>query len=92
MKADARAVNKYSDDGKRYKSQAAAIQDKAHEFEKERDKAGRRADRFHFGEVFLEVAIVFSSLSILIKRKSLFAAGAIAACIGLVLSVTGYFA
>ncbi len=92
MKGDARAVDKYANDEKKYQGQAAAIQEKAREFEKERDKAGRQGERFHLGEVFLEVAIVFSSLSILSKRKALFAAGVVATCIGVVLAGSGYFA
>ncbi len=85
------AIQKYAEDGNKYKQQAADIQEKAREYEKERDKAGRKADYFHFGEVFLEVAIVFSSLAILSKRKALFTAGVIAALAGVVISATAYW-
>jgi hypothetical protein len=88
MKADSRGINRYVQDTDRYKKQAADIQDKAREFEKDRDKSGREALRFHFGEVFLEVAIVLSSLSILMKQKPLFLGGAAAAMVGVVISIT----
>jgi hypothetical protein len=88
MKADSPGINRYVQDTDRYKKQAAEIQDKAREFEKDRDKSGREALRFHFGEVFLEVAIVLSSLSILTKQKALFLGGAAAALIGVVISLT----
>jgi hypothetical protein len=81
----------YDEDSKKYKKQAADIQEKARDLEKERDANGRKADRFHFGEVFLEVAIVLSSLSILTKRKPFFVAGALAAIAGVVIAATFYW-
>jgi hypothetical protein len=85
-------ANTYDQDAKRYKKEAADIQEKARDLEKERDAYGAKADRFHFGEVFLEVAIVLSSLSILTKRKPFFWAGAAAALAGIVIGVTAYWA
>jgi hypothetical protein len=90
VKADAAAIHKYNEDSDRYKRQTAGIQHDALEFEKERDKMGREADSFHFGEVFLELAIVLSSLSILTKRKSLFAGAVVAAIAGGAISAYGY--
>lgn len=85
-------VSTYDQDAKKYKKQAADIQDKARDLEKERDRYGDKADRFHFGEVFLEVAIVLSSLSILTKRPLFFWGGVAAAIGGLVIGVTAYWA
>ncbi len=85
-------VATYDQDAKKYKNQAADIQEKARDFEKERDLDGDKADRFHFGEVFLEVAIVLSSLSILTKRPPFFWAGIAAALAGVVIGVTAYWA
>ncbi len=92
MKADPRIAAKYAQDSDRYKKQGTEIQEKARDYEKERDSTGRRADRFHFGEVFLEVAIVFSSLSILSKRRPLFVAGLASALAGIIIAVTAYWA
>ena len=92
LKSAPTAIQKYAEDGNRYKQQTAEIQAKAREYEKERDKTGRKADYFHFGEVFLEVAIVFSSLSILSKRRMLFIAGVLAAVIGVGVALTAYWA
>jgi Domain of unknown function (DUF4337) len=88
MKGNEASIGKYAQDEKRYVKQRADIQERARDFEKERDKSGREAVRFHFGEVFLELAIVLSSLSILIKQRALFMAGAAAALIGVVISAT----
>jgi hypothetical protein len=86
------AIATYEQDAKKYKKQAADIQDKARDLEKERDSLGAKADRFHFGEVFLEVAIVLSSLSILTRRKPFFWAGAAAAVVGVGIGITAYWA
>ncbi|MBV9083389.1 MAG: DUF4337 domain-containing protein [Acidobacteriaceae bacterium] len=92
VKAQPAAIDKYAADATRYRKETAAIQDEAREFEKERDKMGREADFFHFGEVFLEVAIVFSSLSILSKRRVLFFGGMASAIIGVAISLYGWVA
>jgi dsDNA-specific endonuclease/ATPase MutS2 len=88
LKGSAAPITKYVEDEKRYLKQRAEIQERAREFERERDKSARKAVRFHVGEVFLEVAIVFSSLSILLKQRALFMAGAGAALLGVVISLT----
>jgi hypothetical protein len=90
-KANPSLIQKYSQDAGRYRQQTAQIQDKAQEFEKERDRTGIRADHFHLGEIFLEVAIVFCSLAILSKRKGLFAGGVLLATIGAVIAGTAYW-
>lgn len=92
VKSDPTTTRKYAADANKYRQQTEEIQDKARDYEKERDKAGRKADYFHFGEVFLEIAIVFSSLAILSKRKALFTAGVIAALAGVVIAATAYWA
>ena len=84
-------VAKYADDAAKYKVQSSEIQEKAKEFEKERRKTGNEAHRFHFGEVFLEVAIVFSSLAILTKRRPLFVFGVAAALVGATIAATAYW-
>jgi hypothetical protein len=84
-------VTTYDQDAKRYKKEASEIQEKARDLEKERDANGRKADRFHFGEVFLEVAIVLSSLCILTKRKPFFWGGLASAMAGVVIGVTAYW-
>jgi hypothetical protein len=89
---DAAAVEKYANDSERYKKQTADIQEKARELERERDKMGRQADYSHFGEVFLELAIVLSSLSILTRRKPLFAGAVISALVGAGIAFYGWIA
>ncbi len=92
LKPGSALIKTYEQDAKKYKKQVQDIQDQARDFEKERDKNGEKADRFHVGEVFLEVAIVLSSLAILTKRRAFFGVGAISGLAGVVISVTAYWA
>ena len=89
-KGDADVAKKYAQDSDRYRKQTTQIEDQAKDFEKERDRLGRQADFYHFGEVFLEIAIVFSSLAILVKRRMLYIGGLVAASIGVVISLYGW--
>lgn len=90
MKADPHLVGKYAQDSNKYKQQHDDIQNEARDIEKERDRSGEMGTRFHFGEVFLEVAIVFSSLAILMKMRPLFYFGVISALIGIGVSATAW--
>lgn len=90
VKGGQETIQKYQNDSDRYKKQTGDIQREALEFERERDKMGRQADFFHFGEVFLELAIVLSSLSILTKRKPLFAGAVVASLAGAVIAIYGW--
>jgi len=92
IKGDAAVAEKYAQDSDRYRKQTAEIQDQARDFEKERDRLGKQADFYHFGEVFLEIAIVFSSLAILVKRRLLFIGGLVTASIGVIISLYGWIA
>jgi len=88
MRAGPDSIAKYQKDVQKYKKQTEELSKEAKDLEAERDSHSRKAGRFHFGEVFLEVAIVFSSLSILTKRKQLFYAGIICGLIGIAIGVT----
>lgn len=67
----AQGVEKYAANMERYQKESEEIQNEAKNLEKESELKGAMALRMHFGEIFLEVAIVFSSLAILAKRKSI---------------------
>ncbi len=89
-KADPALAKRYSSDAAKYKQQTSDIQDKAREFEKERDKLGTQANAFHIGEVFLELAIVLSSLAILAKRRPLFYGALGSGLVGVGIAVIGW--
>lgn len=82
-------VSRYGKDSLRYKDDQANIKEEAEKLEKERDVSAHKAHKFHYGEVFLEVAIVLLSLSILTKRRPLALFGAASALVGVIWASTG---
>ena len=64
----------------------------AQNLEGERDKAGRKADRFDGGEALLEVGLVICSITLLTKRKGFWFGGMLMGAIGIAVAVTGFFA
>ncbi|HLH01326.1 MAG TPA: DUF4337 domain-containing protein [Bryobacteraceae bacterium] len=90
LKGDQALVSHYADESAKYRKQADAIQEKAREFEAERDKTGRLALHFHFGEVLLEIGIVFSSLAILTKRRVFFIGGIVSAAAGVIIAAAAH--
>jgi len=80
--AAAGAAKKYDTNVDRYRQDAEEIQRKAREFEHESEVTGRHALRFHFAEVFLEIAIVFCSLALLTRRRWFWSAGVLLTAVG----------
>ncbi len=86
MKAPAAA--KYATNAGRYRQDSEQIQARAREFERESEKQGRMALRLHLGEIFLEIAIVFSSLALLTRRRPFWLASLASGIAGAVVSAT----
>ena len=84
----AAAADKYAAAVTKYRSDMEEIQKKAEELERESESDGRKALRAHLGEVFLEIAIVLSSLAVLARRPLFWYAGIISAACGVVIAVT----
>jgi Flp pilus assembly protein TadB len=77
-KAEAYAKNadRYNEETKEIQKEAKALEDESH-------LAGRKALRFHFGEIFLEIAIVLASLAILTKREVIWVSAVVGALVGI---------
>jgi hypothetical protein len=86
--AAAKQSEKYAANLERYSKEAEEIQKKAKEYAEESEIAGRKALRLHLGEIFLELAIVFSSLAILARKSTFWAVGIGSATLGVVISAT----
>jgi|SRR5580658_3022898 hypothetical protein len=84
-KSDEALAAKYGKKIEHYAKDEEDIRKKAEEFEKESETAGKKALWLHFGEVFLEVAIVLSSLAILTKRNFMYWAAVLSGAVGVVL-------
>jgi uncharacterized protein YciW len=90
LKGDQALVSHYADESAKYRKQADAIQEKAREYEAEREKNSRLALHFDFGEVLLEIGIVFSSLAILTKRRLFFVGGVVCAAAGGIIAIAAH--
>jgi Domain of unknown function (DUF4337) len=88
--ASAKLRDKYSQEAARYKDEQKEIEDKAHEMEAEVATERNRADRFDLAEVFLEVGLVITSITLLSGRKIYWGAGLVFAVVGIVLTATAF--
>jgi len=82
---------KYSDEATRYKDEQKEIEDKAREMEGEVATERNRADRYDLAEVFLEVGLVITSITLLSGRRFFWLLGIVLGAVGIVLAGTGYF-
>jgi hypothetical protein len=86
--AAAKSVETYKANKERYAKEGEAIKEHAEEFEKESHLSGKRAMRLHLGEIFLEIAIVLSSLAILTRRALYWYVGIASSVLGAVLGAS----
>ena len=68
----------------KYRDQQKDIQTEAKGLEAEVQNASRRADRFDLGEVFLEIALVVTSITLLTDRRAYWYFGMLLALAGVV--------
>src|SRR5579872_4787510 len=66
----AKLQQKYAQDIDRYRNDQKDIEDKARDLEKEVVFERNRADRFDLGEVFLEMGLVITSITLLTRRRA----------------------
>src|ERR1700690_2470509 len=74
----------------RYKDEQKELGDKAHEFEQEFVVTHRKADRFDLGEVFLEIALVITSITLLSGRRIYWHLGLLLATAGLLVAASAW--
>lgn len=93
--ASSEAVSKVREDylkeSERYTEEQKEIEEKARELERDVALQQRRADRFDLGEVFLEIALVITSITLLSGRRVFWQLGLLLGAFGLVLALTGLF-
>lgn len=77
---------KYSAEAERYRDEQKELDAKAQELEQEKERARRKADRFDLGEVFLEVALVITSITLLSGRRFFWYLGLLLAVGGIVVA------
>jgi hypothetical protein len=84
-----RIQEKYKAQVDRYTKEQAEIEERAKDLEGESGGAQRKADRFDLGEVFLEIALVICSLSLLSRKRFYWFLGIFAGVAGLMIAATG---
>jgi hypothetical protein len=82
---------KYSGEAARYKEEQKGIEEKANEMEAEVAHERNRADRFDLAEVFLEVGLVITSITLLSGRKIFWYLGIVMGIVGIVVAGTAFF-
>jgi Domain of unknown function (DUF4337) len=81
--------DKSSQDADRYKHDKAEIQDEAHKLESEVAMERKRADRYDLAEVFLEIGLVITSITLLSGRRIFWHLGIVLGVVGVAVAVTG---
>lgn len=80
---------KYQKELERYKDEQGELEAKARELEQETNLERRKADRFDLGEVFLEVALVVTSITLLTRRRVFWRLGIVLGLAGVAVATTG---
>jgi hypothetical protein len=86
-----RLLEKYSSEAARYKDDQKEIENQAKEMEAEVASERNRADRFDLAEVFLEVGLVITSITLLSGRRFFWMLGILLGVIGIAVAGSGFF-
>jgi hypothetical protein len=85
----AKLREKYTKEAERYKDDQKEIEEKARELEHEVVTARTRADRFDLAEVFLEVGLVVTSITLLSGKRVFWSLGLVLGVVGIVVAGMG---
>ena len=88
--ASAKLQEKVRGEADRYKDEKKEIETKARELEQEFALTHRKADRFDLGEVFLEIALVITSITLLSGRRIYWHLGLVMAAGGIVIACSAW--
>jgi hypothetical protein len=87
--AVAKVREKYGQEAERYKHDKEEIQEQARELDREVAMEMRRADRYDLAEVFLEIGLVITSITLLSGRRIFWHLGIALSVVGVVVAVMG---
>jgi hypothetical protein len=88
LSKEAAWVESTKTEAEKYEKQKDDIQAEARKLEAEATIARRRADRFDLGEVFLEIALVITSITLLSGRKIFWALGIASGVAGVLIAAS----
>jgi Domain of unknown function (DUF4337) len=81
---------KYTAEAERYRDEQKELDARARELEQETELARRKADRFDLGEVFLEIALVITSITLLSGRRLFWHLGLFLGAAGVLIAVSAW--
>lgn len=84
-----RVHDKYAREVARYEGEQKEIETEARKLETETKLARHQADRFDLGEVFLEIALVITSITLLTRRRPFWYLGILFAVTGVAVAASG---
>jgi hypothetical protein len=84
-------IDSYNQKVKKYDEEKEEIKKKAEDLEKRRDDAQTHSGAFGMAAMFLQIAILLSSIAALMKQKYFWFLGIVAGCFGLVYFFNGFF-
>ena len=79
---------KYKREIERYESEQKGMEEEGHKLERETALESIKADRFDLGEVFLEIALVISSITLMTRRALYWKLGIVAGLTGVSVALT----
>jgi hypothetical protein len=80
---------KYAQEAERYKHEKDEIQEEARKLEREVGTERRRANRYDLAEVFLEIGLVITSITLLSGRRLFWHLGVVFSVVGIAVAVSG---
>jgi hypothetical protein len=86
--AASKLQEKYRAEADRYRDEQKELDAKARELEQEADLAHHKTDRFDLGEVFLEIALVITSITLLSGRRLFWYLGLLFGSAGILVAVS----
>ncbi len=82
---------KYQSEADKYRDQQKEIDSEARKLEQETTLERNRANRFDLGEVFLEIGLVVTSITLLSGRRLFWKSGIVLGIVGLIVVATAAF-
>lgn len=84
-------LKQVTNQAERYAKEQKTIEEEAREMEHERDLARSKDPYFEFSEALLQIAIIMASVAILSQSRAIFGIAIIAASVGTILCLNGFF-
>jgi hypothetical protein len=84
-------IDGYAEKAKKYENEKEEIKKKAEELEAKRDESQKHSAPFSLAAMFLQIAILLSSIAALMKQKYFWFLGMALGCVGLLYFFNGFF-